>query len=106
MTVTPREIGEPERRGAVDGFPFRYQPAYAGNYGSLNVVVINDRTEEDVSNAAFGGAGYTVTMTGGVISSPNVVANTLQVERVYRVHFLFQVGGVPYDEYRRVVIEK
>lgn len=100
---TPREIGDPERRGVNDTVPFSYQPGYSGTYSALSAHVFNDRTDEDVTATVLAG-NTLLTESGGVLttSSPqNMVAET-----VYRVHFRFTIGGSQKDEFRRVVVEK
>jgi hypothetical protein len=99
--MTPREIGEPERRGVGELRPFRYQPAYAGAYTGISVAVYDDKTDVDLTSTIVTGA---ATMASGVITSGQI--SNVRTEQVLRVHFRFSVDNRPYDEYRRVIVEK
>ena len=99
--ITPREIGEPERRGSTELRPFRYEPAYVGALAGFVCKAFDHRTDVDVSAVVCPGA---VTFNAGIITSGQPSA--LNPEQVLRIHFLFTVDGVPYDDYRIVIVEK
>jgi hypothetical protein len=105
--TTAREIGDPVRRGSGELGAFSYQPNKSGTYSAVSVAAYIDTTDEDATTAVFA-SGSTATASGtpAVITTSAVKAGGLQPEQVIRIHFRYSVDGVPYDEYRRVIVEK
>lgn len=105
--TTARDIGEPVRRGAGELGPFSYQPNKSGIYSAVSVAAYIDTTDEDATTAVFA-SGSTATASGtpAVITTSALKQGGIQPEQVLRIHFRYAVDGVPYDEYRRVIVEK
>jgi hypothetical protein len=105
--TTAREIGDPIRRGSSELGAFSYQPNKSGTYTAASVVAYIDTTDEDVTTDVFA-SGATVTASGTptVITTSAVKAGGIKPEQVLRIHFRYSVDSVPYDEFRRVVVEK
>ena len=105
--TTPREISDPIRRGANELGAISYQPNKTGTYTSTSVTAYIDGTDVDVTTDVFASGG-TVTTSGTptVITTSAIRAGGIKPEQVIRVHFKYSVDGVPYDEFRRVIVEK
>jgi hypothetical protein len=105
--TTVREIGEPVRRGSSELGLFAYQPNKSGTYTAASVAAYIDTTDEDVTTDIFAsGSTASVSGTPTVITTSAVQTGGMLPEQVIRVHFRYSVDGVPYDEYRRVIVEK
>lgn len=102
-TASPRLIGDPERRGSTELRPFRYDPAHTGTIAGVDCKIYDDATDVDVTTTVLG-ATPSVTLASGVISTNTPAA--LRAEQVLRVHFIFTVDGAPYNEFRKVIVEK
>jgi hypothetical protein len=95
--TTPREIGEPERRGVNETIAFSFDPAETGTVSDATVITYDDTTGAVLNTNA------SPTISGNVISSP--VPSGLKAEQVVRVHFRYTISGVVYETFRRVVVE-
>lgn len=102
-TASPRLIGDPERRGSTELRAFRFDPAHSGTIANVDCKIYDDATDVDVTSTVFGGS-PTVSLASGVISTNAPTA--LRAEQVLRVHFIFTVDGAPYNEFRKVIVEK
>jgi hypothetical protein len=107
LMTTAREIGEPVRRGSGELGAFAYQPNKTGAYTAASVAAYNDTTDEDVTAGVFAsGSTASVSGTPKVIATSVIKAGGMLPEQVIRIHFRYSVDDVPYDEYRRVIVEK